>query len=87
MRKLFVLAMVLVLTFASVTPAAAKGGAFQLYGKITAIDADNLTFTILVETPLRYAEDTITVQVTDATRIKECSGTISYRISFDGLQF
>lgn len=85
MKKLLTLAIVLVLTLVSVTPAAARGEAVQLYGVITAINPDALTFTMLVVTPERYEDDTIIVQVTDATKLKDCEEGTSERISFEDL--
>ena len=87
MKKVFVLALVLILSLASMTPVAAKGGDLQLYGKVTAIDDSTKTFTMVVETPRRYAGDSITIQVTSTTLIKQCDTEgVSYRISFDDLE-
>lgn len=62
---------------------------FRLYGTIESLDGDAKTIVVLVEMPLKYEGDYITVQTTDSTRFKECDQTgdepISYRIEFDDL--
>jgi len=83
MKKFFVLALVLALLLAGTTTAAAKGKTgVNLYGQITAIDAGELTISVKVESPLKYKGDTIIVQVTDATILKECVDGISHRVPF-----
>jgi hypothetical protein len=56
---------------------------FRLYGTIESLGED--TIVVLVETPLKYAGDSITVGTTDSTRFREYDDGTSYGITFDDL--
>lgn len=58
-------------------------GSFKLYGTIESLGAD--TILVLVETPLKYAGDYITVGTTESTRFRECDDGTSYSITFEDL--
>jgi len=83
-KNLYIL--VALILVASFTIAAGGGkNESKLYGTIEDIDYGARTFTILVETPLRYKDATITVQATAATTVKNCVDGISSRVSFNDL--
>jgi hypothetical protein len=89
MKKILYFLLVVILLVCA-TPVAAKGGGgrtvTRLSGEITEINTDALTITVAVTSPSHYAGDSIIVQITNATTLKECDDGESYRISFGDLE-